>query len=67
MTQQADISIMFSEINLIYLFLTALLTMRLLSEEKNKKTDQLLLSSPVSITGDSHVGHSPPRNDNKFG
>lgn len=50
MTQQADISLMFSNINVIYLFLAALLTMRLLSEEKNKKTDQLLLSSPVSIT-----------------
>lgn len=50
MTQQADISLMFSDINVIYLFLAALLTMRLLSEEKNKKTDQLLLSSPVSIT-----------------
>ena len=50
MSQKADISIMFSDINLIYLFLAALLTMRLLSEEKNKKTDQLLLSSPVGVT-----------------
>jgi len=50
MSQQADISLMFSDINVIYLFLAALLTMRLLSEEKNKRTDQLLLSSPVSIT-----------------
>ncbi len=50
MSQQADISIMFSDINLVYLFLAALLTMRLLSEEKNKKTEQLLLSAPVSIT-----------------
>ena len=50
MSQKADITIMFSDINLIYLFLAALLTMRLLSEEKNKKTDQLLLSSPVSVT-----------------
>lgn len=49
-TQQADISLMFSDINVIYLFLASLLTMRLLAEEKNKKTDQLLLSSPVSIT-----------------
>lgn len=50
MYQQADISLIFSDINVIYLFLAALLTMRLLSEEKNKRTDQLLLSSPVSIT-----------------
>jgi len=49
-SQQADISLMFSNINVIYLFLASLLTMRLLSEEKNKRTDQLLLSSPVSIT-----------------
>lgn len=50
MSQQADISLMFSDINVIYLFLASLLTMRLLAEEKNKRTDQLLLSSPVSIT-----------------
>lgn len=49
-TQQADISLMFSDINVIYLFLASLLTMRLIAEEKNKKTDQLLLSSPVSIS-----------------
>ena len=50
MSQQADISLMFSDINVIYLFLASLLTMRLLAEEKNKRTDQLLLSAPVSIT-----------------
>ena len=49
-TQRADISLMFSDINVVYLFLASLLTMRLIAEEKNKKTDQLLLSSPVSIT-----------------
>lgn len=49
-TQQADISLMFSDINVVYLFLASLLTMRLLAEEKNKRTDQLLLSSPVKIT-----------------
>ncbi len=50
MYQQADIGLVFSNINIIYLFLVALLTMRLISEEKNKRTDQLLLSSPVSVT-----------------
>lgn len=50
MYQQADISLVFSNINLVYLFLVALLTMRLLSEEKNKKTDQLLLTAPISVT-----------------
>ncbi len=49
-SQQADISIMFSNINVVYLFLVSLLTMRLLAEERGKKTDQLLMSSPVSIT-----------------
>ena len=47
---KASMANVFSDINFIYLFLAALLTMRLLSEEKNKKTDQLLLSAPVSIT-----------------
>lgn len=37
--------------NLIYLFMiiSPLLTMRLLSEEKRSKTDQLLLTSPLSV------------------
>ena len=34
----------------IYLFAIPLLTMRLFSEEKRQKTDQLLLTSPVSVT-----------------
>jgi ABC-2 type transport system permease protein len=33
----------------IYLFAIPLLTMRLFSEEKRQKTDQLLLTSPISI------------------
>ncbi len=49
-SQRADISLMFSDINVIYLFLVSLLTMRLISEEKNKKTDQLLLSAPIKVT-----------------
>jgi len=36
---------------LIFLFAIPLLTMRLFSEERRQKTDQLLLTSPVSITG----------------
>jgi len=35
---------------IIYLFTIPLLTMRLFSEEKRQNTDQLLLTSPVSIT-----------------
>ncbi len=47
--QVADIKVLFSDVNIIYLFLVSILTMRLLSEERNKKTDQLLLCAPVSI------------------
>jgi len=35
----------------IFLFAVPLLTMRLFSEERRQKTDQLLLTSPVSIPG----------------
>ena len=35
----------------IYLFAIPILTMRLFSEEKRQKTDQLLLTSPVSLSG----------------
>lgn len=48
--QTADIGGLFSNINVVCLFLVSILTMRLLSEEKNKKTDQLLLTAPVSVT-----------------
>ncbi len=47
--QVADIRVLFSNVNIIYLFLVSILTMRLMSEERNKKTDQLLLTAPVSI------------------
>jgi len=36
-------------IQIVYLFAIPLLTMRLFSEEKRQRTDQLLLTSPVSI------------------
>jgi len=36
---------------LMIIFIIPLLTMRLFTEEKRQKTDQLLLTSPVSITG----------------
>lgn len=34
---------------IVFMFLIPVLTMRLMSEEKNKKTDQLLLTSPVPV------------------
>lgn len=45
-----DISYVFSNMTMIFLFLTPILTMRLLSEEKNSKTDQLLFTAPVRIS-----------------
>jgi len=38
-------------ITFIFLLVVPILTMRLLSEEKRQKTDTLLLTNPVSITG----------------
>ena len=46
----ADTKALFSNVNVIFLFLIAILTMRSLSEEKNKKTDQLLLTAPVKVS-----------------
>lgn len=48
--QSADLSIVFSNINVVYLFLVSILTMGLFSNERSQKTDQLLLTSSVSIT-----------------
>ena len=45
------IQYLFSNGFTIILFTTPLLTMRLMSEDKRLKTDQLLFTSPVSITG----------------
>ena len=41
----------FTEISAIWMLVSPLLTMRLLAEERQKKTDQLLLTSPVSLPG----------------
>jgi ABC-2 type transport system permease protein len=40
-----------SSLTLIFLFLVPILTMRLLTEETRQKTDQLLITSPLSIAG----------------
>ena len=47
----ADLSNTFYFLFIILILLTPILTMRILSEEKKQKTDQLLLSSPVTLTG----------------
>jgi ABC-2 type transport system permease protein len=49
--QMADITPVFSQMFTIVLFLIPILTMRLLSEDKKNKTDQALLTAPVSLTG----------------
>lgn len=46
-----NITYVFSGLFTVLLFIVPLLTMRLLSEEKKQKTDQLLLTAPVSLTG----------------
>ncbi len=51
MSQSSQFTNFLGNILMIYLFSVPLLTMRLFSEEKRQKTDQLLLTSPVSITG----------------
>ena len=46
-----NISIVFSNLFMVLLFIIPLLTMRLLSEDKKQKTDQLLLTSPINLSG----------------
>jgi ABC-2 type transport system permease protein len=48
-SQSSQFSSFLGNLLFIYLFAIPLLTMRLFSEEKRQKTDQLLLTSPVSI------------------
>ena len=50
MYQSADLSSMFANINVVYLFLVSILTMGLFSLERSRRTDQLLLTAPVSVT-----------------
>lgn len=45
-----DLGGLFSTLLLVWVFLIPILTMRLLSEERRQKTDQLLLTAPVRLT-----------------
>ena len=45
-----ELLIFLSQLTLMVMLLSPMLTMRLLCEERQKKTDQLLLTSPVSLT-----------------
>lgn len=50
LTQQTSMVSFFSYVNLVFIFVIPVLTMRLFSEERKSKTDQLLLTAPVRIT-----------------
>ncbi len=51
MPAYSELSSMFNLISFILIFMAPILTMRLFSEEYKMKTDQLLLTSPVSVGG----------------
>lgn len=51
LSNSASINGVFSNLLTVILFLVPLLTMRLFSEDKKNKTDQALLTAPVSLTG----------------
>ena len=44
-----DLPAFISFLSLLWMLLSPILTMRLLAEERQKKTDQLLLTSPASL------------------
>ncbi len=50
LTQLADPFYTFRAANMLFVFLIPILTMRIFSEERAKKTDQLLICSPVSVS-----------------
>lgn len=47
----SELNYTFSSLVTVIMFLIPILTMRLFSEEKKNKTDQALLTAPVSLTG----------------
>ena len=51
LNRNTDMSSVYSNMLFMLVFLFPVLTMRLLSEERKQKTDQCLLTSPVSLTG----------------
>lgn len=50
LSANGNLSNLFNNLITVFLFLIPILTMRSLSEEKNSKTDQLLLTAPIRIT-----------------
>lgn len=49
--RSSDLLVFFGQLSYLWMLLTPVLTMRLLAEERQKRTDQLLLTSPVSLGG----------------
>ena len=50
-TRSSDLLTFIGTMSYLWMLLCPVLTMRLLAEEKQKRTDQLLLTSPVSLSG----------------
>ena len=50
-TRSGDLPSLIASISYLWMLLSPVLTMRLFAEERQKKTDQLLLTSPVSLQG----------------
>jgi ABC-type Na+ efflux pump, permease component len=48
-SMSSDLGTMFGNLNYLFMFIVPLLTMRLFGEERRTKTDQMLLTSPVSL------------------
>lgn len=51
MPRSGDLLVFIGQLSYLWMLVTPVLTMRLLAEEKQKRTDQLLLTSPVPVTG----------------
>lgn len=49
--RSSDLLTFIGQLSYLWMLVTPVLTMRLLAEERQKRTDQLLLTSPVSVTG----------------
>ena len=50
-SRSGDILTFLGQMSYLWMLLSPILTMRLMAEERQKQTDRLLLSSPVSLTG----------------
>lgn len=48
--QYVSINYVLSSINMLCLFIVPILTMQLFAEERNKKTEQLLITAPVNVS-----------------